>query len=80
VRYGVIALGDRTYSQTFCFGGKKFDERLQGLGAPAHRRGLVPRCAARHDAEEAGHRLVPRWLEKKRSRHAEAACRDRATA
>ena len=33
VRYGVIALGDRTYSQTFCFGGKKFDERLQGLGA-----------------------------------------------
>ncbi|RYF36678.1 MAG: nitric oxide synthase [Comamonadaceae bacterium] len=33
VRYGVLALGDRTYLQTFCFGGKKFDERLQGLGA-----------------------------------------------
>ncbi len=33
VRYGVIALGDCTYVQTFCFGGKKFDERLQGLGA-----------------------------------------------
>ena len=33
VRYGVIALGDRTYLQTFCFGGKKFDERLQALGA-----------------------------------------------
>jgi len=33
VRYGVIALGDRTYAQTFCLGGKKFDERLQGLGA-----------------------------------------------
>lgn len=33
VRYGVIALGDRTYAPTFCFGGKKFDERLQGLGA-----------------------------------------------
>jgi MioC protein len=33
VRYGVIALGDSTYAQTFCFGGKKFDERLQGLGA-----------------------------------------------
>jgi MioC protein len=33
VRYGVIALGDRTYAQTFCFGGRKFDERLQGLGA-----------------------------------------------
>jgi MioC protein len=33
VRYGVIALGDRTYLPTFCFGGKKMDERLQGLGA-----------------------------------------------
>jgi len=33
VRYGVIALSDRTYLQTFCFGGKKFDERLTDLGA-----------------------------------------------
>lgn len=33
VRYGVIALGDRTYLQTYCAGGKKFDERLQDLGA-----------------------------------------------
>jgi MioC protein len=33
VRYGVMALGDQTYPQTFCFGGKKFDERLQDLGA-----------------------------------------------
>ena len=33
VKYGVIALGDRTYLQTFCFGGKKFDERLADLGA-----------------------------------------------
>ena len=33
VRYGVLALGDRTYLQTYCFGGKKFDERLQDLGA-----------------------------------------------
>ncbi len=33
VRYGVMALGDRTYLQTFCFGGKNFDERLQDLGA-----------------------------------------------
>lgn len=33
VRYGVLSLGDRTYLQTFAFGGKRFDERLQGLGA-----------------------------------------------
>ncbi|HMA07263.1 MAG TPA: flavodoxin domain-containing protein [Ramlibacter sp.] len=33
VRYGVIALGDRTYLNTFAFGGSNFDARLQGLGA-----------------------------------------------
>lgn len=33
VRYGVIALGDRTYARTFCQGGKKFDERLSSRGA-----------------------------------------------
>ena len=33
LRYGVMALGDRSYLQTFCFGGKNFDERLQDLGA-----------------------------------------------
>ena len=33
VRYGVIALGDRTYAETFCFGGKKFDSLLSALGA-----------------------------------------------
>ena len=33
VRYGVIALGDRAHAQTFCFGGRKFDDRLQDLGA-----------------------------------------------
>lgn len=33
VHYGVIALGDRTYLQTFCFGGKKFDAIFSELGA-----------------------------------------------
>jgi MioC protein len=33
VRYGVIALGDETYEETFCFGGKTFDEVLASLGA-----------------------------------------------
>lgn len=33
VRYGVFALGDMTYAQTFCFGGKQFDDILQELGA-----------------------------------------------
>ena len=33
IAYGVIALGDRTYAQTFCFGGKRFDQLLTALGA-----------------------------------------------
>jgi MioC protein len=33
VRYGVIALGDSAYPQTFCHGGQRFDERLSDLGA-----------------------------------------------
>ena len=33
VRYGVIALGDRTYAETFCNGGKRFDTVLAELGA-----------------------------------------------
>jgi MioC protein len=33
VRYGVFGLGDRTYAETFNFGGKRFDDVLQELGA-----------------------------------------------
>ena len=33
VRYGVFGLGDRTYAETFNFGGKRFDEVLAELGA-----------------------------------------------
>ena len=33
LRYGVFGLGDRTYAETFNFGGKRFDELLTELGA-----------------------------------------------
>lgn len=33
LRYGVIALGDQTYRETFCRGGKTMDALLAGLGA-----------------------------------------------
>ena len=62
VNYGLIALGDRTYMQTYCFGGQKFDERLQNLGA--HRIGDI----WRHDAssgtmpETEGTEWCRKWL------------------
>jgi len=33
IQYGVFALGDMTYMQTFCFGGRKFDDLFAKLGA-----------------------------------------------
>ena len=62
IRYGVIALGDRTYMQTFCFGGQKFDERLQDLGA--HRIGDVGCHAASSGTmpETEGTEWCRQWL------------------
>jgi MioC protein len=33
LRYGVFGLGDRTYAETFNYGGKRFDDILAELGA-----------------------------------------------
>ena len=33
VTYGIVALGDTTYRDTFCQGGKRFDKLLTELGA-----------------------------------------------
>lgn len=63
VRYGVIALGDRTYAQTFTHGGLRFDEILTEL--KAERLGEV----FQHDAsagtipEEEAAEWVKSWAE-----------------
>ncbi len=73
VEYGVIALGDRTYAETFCFGGKRFDELLSDLGA--RRLGQV----FRHDAsagtmpEELAAEWVLGWMESVKAGRALAA-------
>jgi len=64
VLYGVFGLGDRTYAETFNFGGKRFDELLAELGAR--------RVGERHmhDAssgilpEETALEWCPEWLAK----------------
>lgn len=33
VRYAIAAFGDRSYGDTFCGGGRRFDDKLQDLGA-----------------------------------------------
>jgi MioC protein len=73
VRYGVFGLGDRTYAETFNFGGKRFDEILAGLGAE--------RIGERHmhDAssgilpEETALEWCQEWLGKVRERLAQPA-------
>lgn len=73
VRYGVFGLGDRTYAETFNFGGKRFDELLTELGAE--------RIGERHthDAssgilpEETAVEWSQEWLKRVRERFAAAA-------
>ena len=63
VTYGVIALGDRTYKDTFCQGGLRFDSLLTQLGA--RRAGEI----LQHDAssgtlpEEVAAQWVVPWVE-----------------
>jgi MioC protein len=63
VTYGVIALGDRTYKDSFCQGGKRFDELLTQLGA--RRAGDI----LQHDAssgtlpEEVAAQWIVPWVE-----------------
>jgi MioC protein len=73
VRYGVFGLGDRTYAETFNFGGKRFDELLGELGAE--------RIGERHthDAssgilpEETALEWCQEWLRKVKQRLAQPA-------
>lgn len=63
VRYGTVALGDMTYSASFCGGGRQFDELFEELGATR----LVDRLE--HDRvaggfpEEAAVEWLEGWLE-----------------
>jgi MioC protein len=62
VKYGVIALGDRTYQQTFAFGGRLFDERLQGLGAQRIGELFIHDASAGTMPEELGTAWCREWL------------------
>ena len=63
VHYGLIALGDRTYAETFCFGGKKFDALLAELGAKRIGEPLIHDASSGTLPEEIALEWVKPWLE-----------------
>jgi MioC protein len=73
VAYGVIALGDRTYAQTFCFGGKRFDALLQSLGARRIGGAMIHDASAGTIPEEEAVRWVGPWLAQFREERDKAA-------
>ncbi len=71
--YGVIALGDRTYAQTFCFGGKRFDALLQSLGARRIGEIMLHDASAGTIPEEVAVEWIGPWLDQFREARDEAA-------
>jgi len=63
VRYGVVALGDSIYPNTFCFGGKRFDELLSSLGARRIGERLQNDSRSPVYPDDAAREWVGGWLE-----------------
>ena len=73
VRYGVFGLGDRTYAETFNFGGKRFDDILQSLGAERIGERYMNDASSGTLPEELALEWAQAWVEKVRERLAQAA-------
>src|SRR6266704_2447070 len=73
VHYGVIALGDRTYADTFCNGGRRFDAILSELGARRIGDILLHDASAGTMPEEVAVSWAPGWLALCREKLREAA-------
>jgi MioC protein len=63
VAYGVIALGDRTYGETFCFGGKRFDKILSELGAQRVGEMMLHDASAGTLPEDEAAEWIESWVE-----------------
>jgi len=63
VHYGVIALGDRTYAETFCNGGRRFDAILSELGAGRIGDILLHDASAGTLPEEVAAQWILPWIE-----------------
>lgn len=67
VRYGIVALGDSVYPQTYCFGGKKFDTLLASLGGTRVGERLEHDSRSKIYAEDAAGDWIEQWLDELRS-------------
>ena len=63
VTYGVIALGDRTYKDTYCHGGIRFDKLLTELGAQRAGDILMHDASSGTLPEELAAQWVVPWVE-----------------
>jgi len=64
VTYGLIALGDTTYKDTFCQGGKRFDQLLTELGAKRAGEMLMHDASSGVLPEEMAAQWAVPWVEK----------------
>ena len=63
ITYGVIALGDTTYKDTFCQGGMRFDKMLAELGASRAGEMLMHDASSGTLPEELAAQWVVPWVE-----------------
>jgi MioC protein len=73
VSYGLIALGDRTYKATFCFGGLTFDRVLRELGATRLGELLLHDASEGTLAEDVAVGWAMAWLDEQLSALADVA-------
>ena len=73
IRYGVIALGDRTYAETFCNGGRRFDRILSELGAKRIGDVLLHDASAGTMPEEVAAEWIGGWVALCREQMCESA-------
>jgi MioC protein len=73
VRYGVFGLGDRTYAETFNFGGMKFDTLLTELGAQRIGERIQHDASSGVLPEEKAEEWAAGWLEQARDAAAQTA-------
>jgi MioC protein len=73
VRYGVFGLGDRTYAETFNFGGMKFDVLLAELGAQRIGERVQHDASSGVLPEEKAEEWAAGWLEQAKEAAAQTA-------